>query len=40
MENICEHVTPFSEIKSEFEEWAEYGCQKAAEIIENAKDKT
>lgn len=32
VEELCEHCFPFAETKSEYEEWAENGCQKAAEI--------
>lgn len=39
MEELCERCSPFAETKSVYEEWAENGCQKAAEIIENARDK-
>lgn len=38
MEELCEHCSPVAETKSEYEEWAENGCQKAAKIIESVTD--
>lgn len=37
MDHMCGHVTPFDEPKSEYEEWAEKGCDKAKELIEKTK---
>lgn len=39
MNNICENCIPLSETKSEYDEWEENGCQKAAEIIKNTEEK-
>lgn len=37
---VEEHISPSTEVQTEFEEWVEIGCKKAEEIISNPDKKT